>query len=114
MDSPAFFCATCGAANPAEIGTCFACGQDLAVVTAPDVADTHSHTGSLIPGIMLKARYQILQQVGSGGFGAVYKAKDTGAHGKLVAIKEINLQGLTPQEVIEDVRRAFPFLSGRG
>ena len=101
MDSLAFFCATCGAANPAAQGVCFACGQNLEATAAPLVADTHSHTGSLFPGVLLNARYQIMAQVGTGGFGAVYKARDTNVQNRLVAIKEINLRGLTPTEVIE-------------
>ncbi len=50
---------------------------------------------------LLQERYQILAQLGTGGFGAVYKAADTRAHNQIVAIKQINLRGLTPQETIE-------------
>ncbi len=42
-----------------------------------------------------------MNQVGTGGFGAVYKAMDTQRSNRLVAIKEIVLSGLTPQQVIE-------------
>jgi len=49
----------------------------------------------------VKDRYRILAQVGTGGFGAVYKAEDTDSHDQVVAIKQINLRGLKPQEVVE-------------
>lgn len=52
-------------------------------------------------GDLLENRYRVLGQVGVGGFGAVYKAEDTGDHNRLVAIKEIGLSGLTSQQVIE-------------
>src|SRR6266851_1971196 len=46
-------------------------------------------------------RYRILAQIGEGGFGTVYKASDQDRHGKLVAIKEINMAALSAQEKIE-------------
>lgn len=57
--------------------------------------------GSLNPGTMLAGRYRILTQVGEGGFGTVYKALDRRKHGKIVAIKEINMAALSVQEKIE-------------
>ncbi len=57
--------------------------------------------GSLQLGTLLARRYRILGQIGVGGFGTVYKARDRRRHGKLVAIKEINMATLSSQEKIE-------------
>jgi len=50
---------------------------------------------------LLAGRYRITGMVGKGGFGAVYKAEDVQRNNALVAIKEINLGGLSSQEIIE-------------
>jgi serine/threonine protein kinase len=55
----------------------------------------------LRPGSLLAQRYWIISQVGQGGFGAVYKAKDCYEKHKIVAIKQISLKGLSPQKIIE-------------
>src|SRR5579859_5553169 len=98
MDTLPLYCATCGAANQAGTGTCFACGQSL---QAAAQADPYPRVGPLAPCSLLNRRYRIISQVGTGGFGAVYKATDTQSGDQLVAIKEINLRGLKPQEIIE-------------
>ncbi|HLZ62886.1 MAG TPA: serine/threonine-protein kinase [Ktedonosporobacter sp.] len=87
------YCQSCGADNPAEHSTCFACHHALDASTVADASTP-----------LLNQRYRLLTQVGAGGFGAVYKAKDTQAaenRPALVAIKQTNLRGLTPQEAIE-------------
>ena len=50
---------------------------------------------------LLAGRYHVIGMVGKGGFGAVYKAEDVQRNNALVAIKEINLGGLSSQEIIE-------------
>src|SRR5215467_9378639 len=60
-----------------------------------------SMNGSLQPGTLLARRYRILAQIGVGGFGTVYRARDRRQHGKLVAIKAINMAALSSQEKIE-------------
>jgi serine/threonine protein kinase len=57
--------------------------------------------GSLTSGTLLVGRYHILAQIGEGGFGTVYKARDQHKQGKLIAIKEINMAALSAQEKIE-------------
>lgn len=84
------YCPACGAANAPDHDLCFACQQPLAL-----------HVSANMQTSLLHNRYQMLTQVGTGGFGAVYKALDTRDRNRLVAIKQINLRGLTPQEVIE-------------
>ena len=84
--SSPLYCNNCGAANQEQATYCFACGESL-----------HAPAKETL----LKQRYRILGPVGQGGFGAVYKAVDTQFADRLVAIKEINLSVLTPQEAIE-------------
>ena len=52
-------------------------------------------------GTILQERYRIIEAVGTGGYGVVYKAEDTQRANSLVAVKSINLAGLSTQEVIE-------------
>src|SRR5207248_7304096 len=59
--------------------------------------------GPLGPSYLLHSRYSIVSQVGTGGFGAVYQAKDTLFSHRLVAIKEMSQDGLSPQELAEAI-----------
>jgi len=55
----------------------------------------------LLPYSLFRNRYYIIGEVGAGGFGSVYKAKDTLSGDHLVAIKEVKLLGLQQQAMIE-------------
>lgn len=115
MSSPvSLFCDECGAANGIQAIVCFACSQPLnpsllaSTVQAPitpvaSMALAPISTSSdepLRPGAVLAQRYRIEEEIGQGGFGIVYKARDTNWN-KRVAIKQINLHALNAKEVIE-------------
>src|SRR5690349_18687091 len=92
MISAERYCLSCGAANGARQEACFACGKSLKI-TAPLPSEGDRP--------LLLGRYRIVDQVGKGGFSAVYRAEDTRLNNHMVAIKAITLSGLRPQEVIE-------------
>src|SRR5438552_1880759 len=103
------YCESCGAANETVTEKCFVCQkpvvntEELKTVTVQSSADTdyaNKNTEQNMP-TLLQGRYQILKEVGTGGFGAVYKAVDTKFDNRTVAIKEIRLQGLKPNEIID-------------
>src|SRR5260370_25913223 len=99
------YCSNCGAVNPSSAVSCLGCGLSLKVTVPlplePKTAAITSYTAHLKPNQLLEKRYHIVSQVGTGGFGAVYKAEDTQDGNRLVAVKEIGLGGLTSQQVIE-------------
>src|SRR5260221_508800 len=98
MISSAFYCDSCGAANRAQAVFCFVCGQPLHNQGGNKSGLT---TGLLVYNHLLKQRYRIINPVGKGGFGAVYKAADLQFGNRLVAIKEMSQSSLSPQELVE-------------
>ena len=108
ISSNLLFCAECGAANVSDAALCFACQQPLCgsppsppVQPVVQNATLAVPADCLSPGSLLAQRYRIISQVGQGGFGVVYKAKDRKSRNRLVAIKQIDRSQLSPREIIE-------------
>jgi serine/threonine protein kinase len=112
MMAPTTYCEECGASNPSQATYCFACNNALHTPALSPLSHVQAASinatvlegkaiGPLIPSYLLHSRYTIVSQVGTGGFGAVYKAKDTLFSHRLVAIKEMNQDGLSSRELAE-------------
>ena len=89
-----WFCTLCGAANDVGQSVCFSCNR-----ARPDIAQDSTPPDD-VPSL-LQGRYRLVSQVGVGGFGEVYRALDTQYGERVVAIKQINLRGLSSQKTIE-------------
>jgi serine/threonine-protein kinase len=64
----------------------------------------------LEPGAILRKRYEILELVGQGGMGAIYKAADRRLEGRICAIKEVLphlAENSTSEEELEQLAEQF-------
>jgi serine/threonine protein kinase len=109
------YCEVCGAANNESGAHCFACQKPLMQTSISlDAAKLRADSKDEHMPSALREQYHVQALVGSGGFATVYKAIDRRANDRAVAIKEIKLRGLKPQEKIDATdtfNREIHFLS---
>ena len=95
-------CPKCQFENPKDMSFCVKCGTQLALKEIP-VAETKTllkHRQELTTGSNFAGRYQVIEEMGRGGMGKVYKVIDTKLKEEL-ALKIIHPEIAVEEKIIE-------------
>jgi serine/threonine protein kinase/tetratricopeptide (TPR) repeat protein len=107
-------CPSCRAPNPDAQPCCAQCGARLPSAGASDDAVTHTAPqppDALDTGTTFAGRYQIIEELGRGGMGRVYKVIDQEVHAK-VALKLIRPEIAADQPTIDRFRQELTTARG--
>ena len=85
-------CPLCQFQNSGEVRLCGGCGKPLESSSIGDLSMEATFLGSASdPGAVVGARYELVQELGRGGMGVVFKATDTKLGRRAVSIKRLFL-----------------------
>jgi serine/threonine protein kinase len=102
-------CPKCKLENTSDSKYCKECGTRLSSLEDEEVTETmETPKEELTAGDAFAGRYQIIEELGKGGMGKVYKAKDTDIKEK-VAIKLIKPGISTDKKTIERFQNEIKF-----
>jgi len=100
-------CPKCDSENPGDTRFCGNCGAPLGHPLEPPAASTETLVSPAIrllsPGTTFARRYQVIEELGRGGMGSVYKVYDTEVREKL-ALKLLNPEIAADTQIIERFR----------
>jgi len=104
-------CPRCQTENPSESGFCNKCGEQL--LPSLDIPFTKTETAltpkkELTIGSTFAGRYQIIEELGKGGMGSVYKVLDTELE-ETVALKLLKPEIASDDVMIERFRNELKF-----
>ena len=104
-------CPTCRFNNPDTSRFCADCGTQLLQSREISISQTETlkaPVGELTTGTTFAGRYQIIEELGKGGMGRVYKVIDTDIKDK-IALKLLNPEIAADDETIERFRNELKF-----
>ncbi len=102
-------CPKCDTVNPETAHFCLNCATPLPSTKDIDVTETiESPKEELTTGATFAGRYQIIEELGRGGMGRVYKAVDTEVNEK-IALKLIKPEIAADKKTIERFRNEMKF-----
>ncbi len=102
-------CPKCQADNPDTLKFCGECGTQIIPLEEIPVTETiETPKEELTTGSTFAGRYQIIEELGKGGMGKVYKAQDTDLKEK-VAIKLLRSEIAADKKTIERFRNELKF-----
>lgn len=97
-------CPECGVENPKTASFCADCGTELRSINEIEVTKTvETPKQELTTGSTFAGRYQIIEELGKGGMGRVYKAIDKEVNAK-IALKLITPEIASDKKTIERFR----------
>ncbi|UCE42656.1 MAG: PD40 domain-containing protein [Candidatus Aminicenantes bacterium] len=97
-------CPKCHTQNLDTVKFCGECGTKLSLTKDADVTETlETHKEELSTGSTFAGRYQIIEELGKGGMGKVYKVHDTEIKEK-VALKLLKAEIASDEKTIERFR----------
>jgi len=99
-------CPKCNTENPDTASFCADCGTQLIASDGQEVSFTKTlltPVKDLTQGTLFAGRYEIIEELGKGGMGKVYKALDNEIHEE-VAIKLLKQEIAADEKIIERFR----------
>ena len=104
-------CPKCHHVNPDDTSFCGKCGFRLSPIEDIELTKTMETTQEeLTTGSTIASRYEIIEELGKGGMGVVYKVTDPLNPARLVALKRIRHK-LVQSELIARFKAEFRVLT---